>query len=109
MQLHHLTAREWDTLAADSEFSALLRARRRFTTPATFFAFVFFLALPAGIAFAPAYMRQPILGPLSRAFTFGLLQFVMAWVLLAIYMREARKFDEAAAKIAERAHEEFAS
>ena len=108
MQLHHLTAREWDALAADSEFQALLRARRRFTIPATFFAFAFYLALPLSIALWPSYMSQPISGVLTRAFTFGLLQFVMAWVLLALYMREARRFDDAAAKIAKRAHEEFA-
>ena len=108
MQLHHLTAREWDELAADSEFKALLRARRRFTIPATFFAFAFFLALPLSIAFAPSYMSEPIYGPLTRAFAFALLQFVMAWVLLAIYMREARRFDQSAAEIAKRAHEEFA-
>lgn len=108
MQLHHVTAREWDDLAADSEFRALLRARRRFTIPATCFAFAFFLALPLSIAYAPHYMSQPIYGPLTRSFAFALLQFAMAWVLLAIYMREARKFDEAAAAIAARAHEEFA-
>ena len=107
MQQHHLTAREWDTLAADAEFQALVRARRRFTIPAAVFAFAFYLALPIGVAFAPQYMSQPIAGPLTRAFAFGFLQFVMAWLLLAIYMREARKFDEAADRIAERAREEF--
>ena len=109
MQLHHLTAREWDALAADSEFQALLQSRRRFTVPATLFAFAFFLALPISIAVAPPYMSQPILGPLTRAFAFGLLQFVMAWVLLALYMREARKFDDASDEIAKRVHAEFAS
>lgn len=108
MQLHHLTAREWDELAADAQFQALLSARRRFTIPATIFAFAFFLALPLSIGFAPGYMSQPVFGVLTRAFAFGLLQFVMAWVLLAVYMREARKFDEAAASIAAHAHEEFA-
>jgi uncharacterized membrane protein (DUF485 family) len=45
---------------------------------------------------------------LTRAWAFALLQFVMAWVLLIIYMREARNFDVRAAQIAERAREEFA-
>jgi uncharacterized membrane protein (DUF485 family) len=108
MQLHHLTAREWDALAADSEFQALLRARRRFTIPATVFAFAFFLALPVSIGVAPVFMSQAVAGPLTRAFAFALLQFAMAWVLLAIYMREAKKFDESASQIAQRAHEEFA-
>ncbi len=107
MQHHHLTAREWDELAADDEFRTLLRARRRFTLPAVIFAFAFFLALPIGIAIAPAYMDQTIAGPLTRAWAFALLQFVMAWGLLAVYMREARKFDKIAARVTEHAREEF--
>ncbi|MBV8638781.1 MAG: DUF485 domain-containing protein [Candidatus Eremiobacteraeota bacterium] len=108
MQHHHLSAREWDELAADADFQALLRARRRFTIPAVIFALAFFFALPLGIALAPDYMRQPIAGPLTRAWVFALLQFVMAWVLLALYMHEARAFDERAEKFVERAREEFA-
>lgn len=107
MQHHHLTTREWDELAADAEFRTLLHARRRFTLPAVIFALAFFLALPIGIAVAPAYMDQTIAGPLTRAWAFALLQFVMAWVLLAVYMHEARKFDDIAAHVAAHAREEF--
>ncbi len=108
MQHHHLSASEWDQVAADADFQSLLRARRHFTIPAVIFALAFFLALPVGIACAPGYMRQPIAGGMSRAWAFALLQFVMAWLLLALYMREARTFDERAAKIVERARREFA-
>lgn len=108
MQQHHLSAREWDELAADAEFEALLRARRRFTIPAVLFALAFFTALPLSIALAPQYMSQPILGSMSRAWAFALLQFVMAWLLLAFYMREAHGFDKRAAQIAQRARQEFA-
>ncbi len=107
MQHHHLTAREWDELAADAEFRRLLRARRRFTLPAVIFAFAFFFALPLAIAIAPAYMNQTIAGPLTRAWSFALLQFAMAWGLLAVYMREARKFDEIAARVAAHARQEY--
>ena len=107
MQQHHLSAREWDDLADEPEFQALLRARRRFTIPAVIFALAFFFALPLSIACAPQFMSQSIAGGMTRAWAFALLQFVMAWVLLAIYMNEARTFDESAARIAERAHEEF--
>ncbi len=107
MQQRHLSAREWDALAGDAEFQALLRARRRFTIPAVIFALAFFFALPLSIAYAPQYMSQPIAGGMTRAWAFALLQFVMAWVLLAIYMNEARAFDECAARIAQRAREEF--
>lgn len=109
MQQHHITAREWDALATEPEFQALLRARRRFIVPAMVFALVFYLALPVAIIVAPSYMSQPIAGVLTRAFAFALLQFAMAWLLLAAYMREAKSFDERAEAIAARARERFTS
>jgi uncharacterized membrane protein (DUF485 family) len=109
MQHHHLTAREWDKLAADPQFQQLLRDRRRFVVPATIFFLVFYLALPLGIVFAPALMAGPAFGGLTVAWAFGLLQFVMAWLVLFLYMREAKRFDEKAEAIAKRAHEELAS
>lgn len=99
MEHHHLTASEWDELANDPDFIALLRARRRFIVPSTIFFLLFYLALPLGVAFAPALMNQRVLGPLTLAYAFGFAQFLMAWVLLAIYMREARKFDDRAERL----------
>jgi uncharacterized membrane protein (DUF485 family) len=102
MEHHHLTASEWDELANDPDFIALLRARRRFIVPSTIFFLLFYLALPLGVAFAPAFMNQRVLGPLTFAYAFGLAQFLMAWVLLAVYMHEARKFDERAERLVQR-------
>jgi uncharacterized membrane protein (DUF485 family) len=99
-QHHHLTTSEWNELASDPDFIALLSARRRFIVPSTIFFLLFYLALPLGVAFAPAFMNQRVLGPLTFAYAFGLTQFVMAWLLLAVYMREARKFDERAERLA---------
>jgi uncharacterized membrane protein (DUF485 family) len=108
MQHHHLTAREWDKLAADPQFQALLRERRRFVIPASIFFLLFYLSLPIGIAIAPTFMGKPAFGGLTVAFALGLLQFVMAWGVLFLYMREAKIFDLKAEAIATRAHEEFA-
>ncbi len=99
MQHHHLTASEWDELADDPDFIALLRARRRFIVPSTIFFLVFYLALPVGVALAPTFMNQRVFGPLTLAYAFGFAQFLMAWVLLAFYMHEARKFDDRAERL----------
>ncbi|HVA26851.1 MAG TPA: DUF485 domain-containing protein [Candidatus Baltobacteraceae bacterium] len=109
MQHHHLTAREWDKLAADPQFQELLRARRRFVIPATIFFLLFYLSLPLGIAIAPATMREPVFGALTVAYALGLLQFAMAWGVLFLYMSKAKAFDARAEAIAQRAREEFAS
>ncbi len=99
MQHHHLTASEWDELANDPDFIALMGARRRFIVPATIFSLLFYLALPLGIVYAPAFMNQRVLGPLTLAYAFGIAQFLMAWVLLAVYMQKARGFDDRAEQL----------
>jgi uncharacterized membrane protein (DUF485 family) len=108
MQHHHLTASEWDTLAKDPEFLALLRARRRFIVPSTIFVLVFYLALPVGVAFAPELMNQPVLESLTIANLYGFTLFLVAWVLLAVYMREARSFDDRAQALVDRLTAELA-
>jgi uncharacterized membrane protein (DUF485 family) len=108
MQHHHLTASEWDALATDPEFVALLRARRRFTVPATIFFLLFYLGLPIGVAFAPELMNQPAFESLTLANLYGFAEFLMAWVLLAFYMREARSFDSRAQALVDRFTAELA-
>ncbi len=92
----------WEELAAEPEFRALLRARRRFVIPATIFFLVYYLALPVLVGFYPNEMSRPILGPLTAAYCFALSQFAMAWILLALYLRRARTFDVLAARMRRR-------
>lgn len=101
--MHHLKASRWSELAAESDFRALVRARRRFVTPATLFFIAYYLALLVSVGFWPAVMSKPIWGQLTVAYAFALSQFAMAWILLAVYLRRARKFDLRAARI--RKHE----
>lgn len=99
MQHHRITPRQWETLAEEPEFRALVAARRRFVVPATVFFVGFYLALPLSVGFAPSLMSRAVLGPLTLAYCFALAQFVMAWILLALYLWRARAFDLAAARI----------
>ena len=92
----------WQSLAAEPEFRSLLRSRRRFVVPATIFFIAYYLALPIAAGFWPKAMSRPVLGPLTIAYCFALSQFVMAWLLLALYLYRARQFDLAAARIRRR-------
>ncbi len=98
----HVKPTSWEALAAEPEFRALLRARRRFVMPATIFFVVYYLALPISVGFWPAAMSRPVLGPVTAAYCFALSQFAMAWILLALYLRRARRFDIAAAQMRRR-------
>lgn len=99
MQPRHLTQNEWDALANDPQFISLLHSRRRFVVPSTIFFIAFYLALPLGVTFAPSIMNRPLGGHLTVAYAYGLLQFLMAWILLAMYMRAAKHYDERAQAI----------
>jgi len=97
--MRHVKPDRWDELAAAPEFRALVRARRRFVIPATLFFIAYYFALPISVGVAPALMSKPVAGPITVAYCFALSQFAMAWILLALYLRAARGFDLAAARI----------
>ncbi len=99
---HQGESTPWQALAAEPEFRALLRSRRRFVIPATVFFIAYYLALPISVGWFPKTMSQPVLGPLTVAYCFALSQFAMAWALLALYLWRARSFDIRAAKIRRR-------
>ena len=103
MQHHRITSQQWQALAEEPEFRALVAARRRFVVPATCFFIVFYLALPLSVGFAPRAMSRAVLGPLTLAYCFALAQFAMTWILVALYLWRARAFDVAAARM--RRHE----
>ena len=103
MEHRRIAPDQWQVLAEEPEFRALVAARRRFVLPATVFFLAFYLALPLSVGFAPAVMSRAVLGPLTLAYCFALAQFVMTWILLAVYLWRGRAFDLAAARI--RRHE----
>jgi uncharacterized membrane protein (DUF485 family) len=99
----HIRTTRWEALAAEPEFRGLVRARRRFVTPITFFFIAYYLALPISVGFWPQLMSRAVIGPLTLAYCFALSQFAMAWILLAVYLWRARRFDLQAARV--RKHE----
>lgn len=102
MEHHRITPQQWETLADEPDFRALVASRRRFVAPATIFFLAFYLALPLSVGFAPQVMSRAVLGPLTLAYCFALAQFAMTWILVAIYLWRARAFDLAAARIRRR-------
>jgi len=96
---HHISPEQWDALAEEPEFRALVKYRRQFVIPATIFFVIYYFALPVSVGFWPQAMSRPVFGPLTLAYCFALSQFAMAWILLAAYLWRARSFDLAAARI----------
>jgi uncharacterized membrane protein (DUF485 family) len=85
---------DWDVVAANPEFQALMRAKRRFIIPATIAFIVYYFALPLLVGYAPALMATPVIGPVNIAYLFALSQFFVAWFIAFLYVRAAARFDE---------------
>ena len=96
---HELTADEdadvadWDRVAAMPEFRKLLASKRKFIIPATVFFIAYYFALPVLVGYAPGLMDQKVLGVVNLAYLFALSQFFMAWIIAALYVRAAMKWD----------------
>lgn len=92
-QMSRATPPDWEKIAGHPDFHALKRAKRRFILPATIFFMVYYLALPVLVGYWPEVMKRPLLGKVNGAYLFALSQFVMTWVVAAMYVRAARRWD----------------
>jgi uncharacterized membrane protein (DUF485 family) len=90
---------DWESLAASDRFKKLLKAKRRFIVPAMIFFIVYYFALPVLIGYARPFMEKRVLGPVNLAYLFALSQFFMAWIIAALYVRAAARFDKMAAAV----------
>src|SRR6266511_5937202 len=84
---------DWAAIERTAEFRDLVRAKRAFIVPATAFFIAYYFALPALVGYWPDLMSTRVAGQINLAYLFALSQFVMAWALMAAYVRRARRYD----------------
>jgi uncharacterized membrane protein (DUF485 family) len=89
----------WDRIAASKEFQNLVARKRQFIFSTFIFFFVYFFSLPILIGYAPKLMSTPILGAFTAAYAFALSQFLVGWLIAALYLRASKKFDRLAKEI----------
>ena len=112
---HELTAAEdhnpvdWSRVTQMPEFRAMVRAKLRFIIPAVIFFVVYYFALPVLVGYAPGLMSKRVIGVVNIAYLFALSQFFMAWIIAALYLRAAARFDRLEHKVIEKAEEELSS
>lgn len=90
------TVVHWGKIADSKEFRMLLISKARFIVPATAFFIIYYFALPISVGYFPEFMSKKVLGPVNIAYLFALSQFFMAWIIAALYVRAAAKFDKRA-------------
>ena len=111
---HELTAAEdsdpvdWSRVTRMPEFRSMMKAKLRFIIPAVVFFVVYYFSLPLLVGYAPGLMSKRILGVVNIAYLFALSQFFMAWIIAALYLRAASRFDRMEHRVIEKAVREQA-
>jgi len=112
---HELTAAEdadpvdWSLVTQMPEFRAMVRAKLRFIIPATLFFVIYYFALPVLVGYAPTLMSKRVIGVVNIAYLFALSQFFMAWIIAALYLRAAARFDKMEHTVVEKAESALSS
>lgn len=85
---------------ASTEFKEFLRRKKRFLLPMTIFFLIFYFLLPILTSYSTV-LNTLAIGDISWAWIFAFAQFLMVWILSAIYVKKASSFDEEAEQIIE--------
>ena len=97
---------DWDAAANSPEFKELITQKRRFVVPATIFFLTWYFGFIILAGVAPDFMGEKVIEGVTIGYIFALSQFIMVWVLAAMYLRRADKvFDPLAEKAAAKAIE----
>jgi len=89
---------DFEQVADSDQFRQFLKRKRKFLVPMTIFFMVFYFLLPICTSYTK-FLNTPAIGDISWTWIFAFSQFVMVWVLSAIYVRKANSFDEEAEQI----------
>jgi uncharacterized membrane protein (DUF485 family) len=88
----------WSRIAKSKAFRSLLADKARFIVPTTLFFLAFYFTLPIMTSYSQV-LNQRALGAVTWAWVFAFAQFIMTWMLCALYTHRAAQFDEQAARI----------
>ena len=96
---------DWAAIDQDPRFQALHKKKSAFLWGLMVFSIVYYFLLPVGAAYFQDLFKIKVWGPFNVGLLFALSEFVVAWVIAAVYARRAnREFDAMAAEIARNSH-----
>lgn len=95
---------DWIAAERSPEFRELIKRKNAFIIPCTIFFFAWYFGFIILVGYAPDFMGERITDGLTVGYVIALTNFVMVWVLGALYIRQADNvFDPLAKKAAARA------
>ncbi len=91
--------KDWKAIANSKAFKDLIAIKKTFIGSAFAVFLLNYLALAALVGFAPKLASTRVIGTLTIAYLFALVQFAVGWLIAALYLVAAAKFDALAADI----------
>jgi uncharacterized membrane protein (DUF485 family) len=85
---------DWSRIARSKKFRDLMATKKVFIIPAVVFFVVYYFALPVLVGYAPQFMSTRVIGVVNLAYLFALSQFIVAWIIAALYVKAADDFDQ---------------
>jgi len=93
---------QWDRIAGSEPFNDLLQLKKTFIVPAFIFFLVYYFALAVLVGYAPKLASTRVIGTITVAYLFALSQFVVGWIIAALYLLASTRFDALTKDILER-------
>jgi uncharacterized membrane protein (DUF485 family) len=85
---------DWKSIEHDDEFHALIQKKRSVILPLTIIFIVYYFGFLILVGYFPAVVETEVIGHINIAYLFALSQFIVAWIIVYIYVRQANGFDQ---------------
>jgi uncharacterized membrane protein (DUF485 family) len=85
--------KDWNAIAKSKAFKDLTALKKTFIIPAFAVFLVHYLALAVLVGYAPGLASTRVIGTVTIAYLFALSQFAVGWLIAALYLVAAAKFD----------------
>lgn len=96
----------YEELIQTEEFKGLLQRKKAFIIPTTIFFLVFYFTLPLLAAYTKV-LHSEVIGPITGAWIFAGLQFLLVWGCGYIYVKKSEKFDNSSKDILKKFRKEL--
>jgi uncharacterized membrane protein (DUF485 family) len=91
--------KDWNAIANGKTFKDLIAIKKTFIVPAFAIFLLYYLALAVLVGYVPKLASTRVIGTVTIAYLFALSQFAVGWLIAALYLVAASKFDALAVDI----------
>ena len=96
----------YHALIQTQEFTELIKRKKAFILPTTIFFLIFYFTLPILAAYTKV-LHTEVFGPITGAWIFAGLQFLLVWICGFIYVKKSEKYDKLAKEILQKYKKEI--